>query len=217
MILRVYKLILKADQVEPFLAAFRVQLTEFFHQSMGCIGMYLFEDTQNPHQYFVLSRWDTMTDLEDTLRSEFYQAMRKRIHAVVIERDRHYHLRCERSDPRAFLPISSESGAARLVLIVEPPDKVGVFSDLFDSFADEHGRQQPGCRSIELFRQIDSPNRVWVYGLYDTQDSLETWVHHPLFFALRETAQADIYERIEAWDLRLRIDDLRYPLSIAKS
>ncbi len=213
MILRVYKLILLPEQVGPLLVAFRDALARLFRGCHGNRGTYLFEDQSNPHQYFILSYWDDLACLTAALAHEDYAELRSRLHAVLVERHRAYHLERTRHDRQPFLPIDPVSGAARLVLVVEPPSELGVLAELFDRFADAHARDQPGCRCIDLFRQSDSPNRVWVFGLYKTREDLNAWLHHPLIFAVREDAQALSYERMESWNMQLRIDDPRYPLS----
>ena len=217
MIFRVYKLMPFADQIGRFLEAFRDSLTRFFHHRTGNRGTYLFEDLGNPHQYFILTYWDDLTCLNQAIQHETYAELRSRLHAVLVERHRHYHLERTRHDRQPFKPIDPALGAARLVLVVEPPGELGVLADLFDGFADEYARDQPGCRCIDLYRQMDTPNRVWVFGLYKTRDDLEAWLHHPLIFEVREDAQALSYERMQSWNMQLRIDDPHYPLSAAEA
>ncbi len=213
MFLHFLKMVILPDRVDQFLTLYRESHSPVFCDQPSHRGTYLFEDFYNPRQFFILRRWSDLPGFETSLQSESHRGFRARSQRLSIERDRSYVISRTRADPRPFVSISASTGAARLVMLTEPPDKRGVFTDLFDTFTDEHARPQPGCRSIELYHQASSPHRVWVFGLYRTSGDLEAWLHNPLIFTLRENAQAHVYERMESWDMHLRIDDRQSPLS----
>ncbi|GAA4399484.1 putative quinol monooxygenase [Nibrella viscosa] len=68
----------------------------------------------------------------------------------------------------------------RFVRMTFQPDKLGEFMAIFDQSKDKI-RAFPGCRHLELLRDIDKPNVRITYSFWASPEALEAYRQSELF------------------------------------
>ena len=68
----------------------------------------------------------------------------------------------------------------RIVRMTFRPEEVDNFLALFDANK-ERIRHFPGCSHLELLQDIDHPNVLSTYSIWDNEDSLNAYRHSKVF------------------------------------
>ncbi len=63
--------------------------------------------------------------------------------------------------------------------------------------------QQPGCRHLELWRDVKNPQTFFTYSHWDDEDSLNTYRRSDFFRGVWPRTKAILAEKPEAWSVQI--------------
>jgi quinol monooxygenase YgiN len=94
----------------------------------------------------------------------------------------------------------------RIVKLSFDPDKVESFLlDVFEPSKDQI-RAFPGCLHMELLRDVNQPNQLFTFSLWENPEALENYRRSVLFQNTWAKTKALFSEKAQAWTVEL-LDD----------
>ena len=88
----------------------------------------------------------------------------------------------------------------RVVKMVFREDETDAFRKIFQESA-PFIRQREGCRHLELWNDIDSPNIYFTFSLWEEKENLESYRQSELFITTWKKTKALFADRPEAWSV----------------
>ena len=88
----------------------------------------------------------------------------------------------------------------RIVKMSFVPEKVDEFLSNFDNIKDKV-RGYKGCNLLELYRDKQSPNILFTYSYWDTEQDLENYRNSELFKGIWAQTKALFNDKPEAWSV----------------
>ncbi len=101
----------------------------------------------------------------------------------------------------------------RIVRLSFDPDKTDAFEDIFEN-SKTAIRSFPGCRHLELWRDISTPNVYMTYSLWEQPDHLENYRKSELFQTTWAKTKVLFNDRPQAWSVEVMDSPEEYPIEI---
>ena len=91
----------------------------------------------------------------------------------------------------------------RIVKLTFRPEAVETFrNDVFES-SKARIRAFPGCQHMELLQQLEHPNVLFTFSIWDNANALEAYRNSDLFRTTWARTKAGFAEKAEAWTVEL--------------
>lgn len=88
----------------------------------------------------------------------------------------------------------------RIVKLHIQPDKLEDFKKIYLSSANTI-RSFSGCRSVEVYQKSDTPEIVFTYSKWDTEDDLNAYRNSNFFNDVWKSVKPLFLQKAEAWSL----------------
>ena len=88
----------------------------------------------------------------------------------------------------------------RIVRLPIDPEKMDEFMSIFERIKNEIN-DQPGCRSLRIFKQQDDSGALFTYSTWDNESDLHNYRNSELFKSTWPAVKLLFTEKAQAWTL----------------
>jgi heme-degrading monooxygenase HmoA len=95
----------------------------------------------------------------------------------------------------------ANKGIKRIVKMTFRPEETESFiQDIFDTTKSAI-RSFPGCKSVELLRDISQPNVLFTFSIWESPDALEAYRNSELFQNTWAKTKVKFADKAQAWSM----------------